>query len=125
MMAAPAPLLRAAAISKTYRMPDHHGRLVLDHIDFTLREGEIVAILGKSGSGKSTFLRILAGLVPPSDGSVQYRGQVVHEPAHGVAMVFQSFALFPWLTVLGNVELGLEAQGVSAAERRRQAVAAI
>ena len=60
------PLLRTEAVSKTYRTPDHHGRLVLDHIDFTLRDGEIVAILGKSGSGKSTFLRILAGLVPPN-----------------------------------------------------------
>src|SRR5882672_10110078 len=119
------PLLRTEAVSKTYRMPDHIGRLVLDHLDFTLREGEIVAILGKSGSGKSTFLRILAGLIPPSDGTVQYRGQMVVEPARGVAMVFQSFALFPWLTVLGNVELGLEAQGVTAAERRRRAVDAI
>ncbi len=121
----PAPLLRAGGVCKTYQMPDHHDRLVLDHLDFTLREGEIVAILGKSGSGKSTFLRILAGLVPPSDGVVEYRGKPVVEPVHGIAMVFQSYALFPWLTVLGNVELGLEAQGVAAAERRRRAVDAI
>jgi len=124
-MAEAAPLLRANAVSKTYRMPDHIGRLVLDQIDFNLRDGEIVAILGKSGSGKSTFLRILAGLVPPSDGVVEYRGKPVVEPVQGVAMVFQSFALFPWLTVLGNVELGLEAQGFAAAERRRLAVDAI
>src|SRR5215216_3819654 len=116
-----APLLRAVGISKTYRTPDHLGRLVLEKIDFTLRDGEIVAILGKSGAGKSTFLRILAGLVPPSEGRVEYRGV----PVPGVAMVFQSFALFPWLTVLGNVELGLEAQGVSAAARRRRDVDAI
>src|SRR5271170_3312691 len=121
----PAPLLRSGAICKTYQMPDHRARLVLDHLDFTLGDGQIVAILGKSGSGKSTFLRILAGLVPPSDGVVEYRGHPVGEPVHGLAMVFQSFALFPWLTVLGNVELGLEAQGIGAAERRRQAVAAI
>ena len=120
-----APLLRARGISKTYRTPDHIGRLVLERIDFTLNEGEIVAILGKSGSGKSTFLRILAGLVVPSDGQVVYRGRPVSEPVNGIAMVFQSFALFPWLTVLGNVELGLEAQGVTAAERRRRAVDAI
>ena len=70
-----APLLRATGVCKTYQTPDHLGRLVLDHIDFTLRDGEIVAILGKSGSGKSTFLRILAGLIPPSDGAVEYRGR--------------------------------------------------
>ena len=119
------PLLRAEAVSKTYRTPDHLGRLVLDRLDFALSEGEIVAILGKSGSGKSTFLRILAGLVPPSGGSVEYRGARVAAPVRGIAMVFQSFALFPWLTVLGNVELGLEAQGVAGPERRRRAVAAI
>lgn len=118
-------LLRASDVAKTYRTPDHIGRLVLEGVNFTLTEGEIVAILGKSGSGKSTFLRILAGLVAPSQGRVEYRGEMVTEPVRGVAMVFQSFALFPWLTVLGNVELGLEAQGVGAAERRRQAVEAI
>jgi len=119
------PLLRTEAVSKTYRTRDHHGRLVLDHIDFTLRDGEIVAILGKSGSGKSTFLRILAGLVPPNEGVVEYRGINVAEPVRGISMVFQSYALFPWLTVLGNVELGLEALGISGGERRRRAVNAI
>src|SRR5271169_1346161 len=121
----PAPLLRSGAVCKTYQMPDHHARLVLDRLDFNLEDGEIVAILGKSGSGKSTFLRILAGLVPPSDGVVEYRGHKVTEPAQGIAMVFQTYALFPWLTVLGNVELGLEALGISGAERRRRAVDAI
>ena len=72
-----APLLRAVGISKTYRTPDHIGRLVLERVDFTLRDGEIVAILGKSGAGKSTFLRILAGLVEPSEGRVEYRGMPV------------------------------------------------
>ena len=120
-----APLLRAVGITKTYRTPDHIGRLVLEKIDFTLREGEIVTMLGKSGAGKSTFLRILAGLIAPSEGRVEYRGQPVTGPVTGLAMVFQSSALFPWLTVLGNVELGLEAQGVPAAERRRRAVDAI
>jgi NitT/TauT family transport system ATP-binding protein len=118
-------LISASGICKTYQQPDHAGRLVLDHIDFRLKEGEIVAILGKSGSGKSTFLRVLAGLTQPSEGMVTYRGQAVYGPAQGVAMVFQSFALFPWLTVLGNVELGLEAQGVPRDERRQRAIAAI
>ena len=119
------PLLRTEAVSKTYRTPDHLGRLVLDHVDFSLHDGEITAILGKSGSGKSTFLRILAGLVPPNEGAVEYRGLQVSEPVRGIAMVFQSYALFPWLTVLGNVELGLEALGVSGGDRRRRAVNAI
>jgi NitT/TauT family transport system ATP-binding protein len=118
-------LIAAEKISKTYQAPDHAGRLVLDHIDFALKEGEIVAILGKSGSGKSTFLRVLAGLTAPSEGKVVYRGRVVTEPASGIAMVFQTFALFPWLTVLGNVELGLEALGVPRAERRERALKAI
>jgi NitT/TauT family transport system ATP-binding protein len=117
--------MEAASVCKSFKTPDRAGRLVLDRIDFRLREGEIVAVLGKSGSGKSTFLRILAGLVEPSSGQVRYRGREVNGPAHGVAMVFQSFALFPWLTVLGNVELGLEALGVNRTERRERALAAI
>lgn len=120
-----AGLVAAHQVCKTYATGDAAGRLVLDHIDFTLKEGEIVAILGKSGSGKSTFLRILAGLTEPSEGFASYRGQRIDDPAHGIAMVFQSFALFPWLTVLGNVELGLEAQGVPLDERHRRAIAAI
>ncbi len=121
----PRRLLAANGITKTYQTPDHSGRLVIDNIDFALAEGEIVAILGKSGSGKSTFLRIIAGLTPPTSGVVEYRGQPVNNPAQGIAMVFQTFALFPWLTVLGNVELGLEAKGVPRAERRQRAIAAI
>jgi NitT/TauT family transport system ATP-binding protein len=118
-------LISAEKVCKTYQTAETPGRLVLDHVDFALRAGEIVAILGKSGSGKSTFLRVLAGLTPPSEGHVAYRGQTVDGPAPGIAMVFQTFALFPWLTVLGNVELGLEAQGVPRAERRRRALQAI
>jgi len=118
-------LIAAERVSKTYQAPDHAGRLVLDHIDFALKEGEIVAILGKSGSGKSTFLRVLAGLTPASEGKIVYRGHPVTQPVRGIAMVFQTFALFPWLTVLGNVELGLEALGVPRAERRERALKAI
>jgi NitT/TauT family transport system ATP-binding protein len=118
-------LISAEKVCKTYQTAETPGRLVLDHVDFALRAGEIVAILGKSGSGKSTFLRVLAGLTPPTEGHVAYRGHTVDGPAVGIAMVFQTFALFPWLTVLGNVELGLEAQGVPRAERRRRALQAI
>ena len=99
--------------------------LVLDGVNVTLYEGEIVGLLGRSGSGKSTLLRIICGLIEPSSGSVTYKGQPLHGPARGVAMVFQTFALFPWLTVLQNVEAGLEAQGIPGAERRKRALAAI
>ena len=112
-------------VSKTYQTADRAGRLVLDQIDFRLGAGEIVAVLGKSGSGKSTFLRLVAGLTEPTGGAIKYRGAPVAGPVRGAGMVFQTFALFPWLTVLGNVELGLESQGVPAGERRERALAAI
>jgi NitT/TauT family transport system ATP-binding protein len=99
--------------------------LVLEDVNFKLQEGEIVALLGKSGSGKSTLLRIIAGLIAPSSGTVTYRGKAVTRPVAGIAMVFQSFALMPWLNVLENVELGLEAQGVGREERRHRAIEAI
>jgi NitT/TauT family transport system ATP-binding protein len=99
--------------------------LVLENVDLTIRAGEIVGLLGRSGSGKSTLLRIIAGLVDPSSGEAVCRGKKIAGPPNGVAMVFQSFALFPWLTVLQNVELGLEALGIDAAERRTRALAAI
>jgi NitT/TauT family transport system ATP-binding protein len=115
----------ASGVKKVFRGGDVGGRAVLEDIDFTLKSGEIVGCLGKSGSGKSTFLRILAGLIPATGGGVTYKGEAVTGPLHGVGMVFQSFALFPWLTVLGNVELGLEAQRLPAPERRKRALAAI
>jgi NitT/TauT family transport system ATP-binding protein len=98
---------------------------VLEKVDLTIHSGEIVGLLGRSGSGKSTLLRIIAGLVDPSAGDATCRGEKIVGPPNGVAMVFQSFALFPWLTVLQNVELGLEALGIDSVERRRRALAAI
>ncbi|MBN3813715.1 nitrate/sulfonate/bicarbonate ABC transporter ATP-binding protein [Paraburkholderia sp. Ac-20347] len=100
-------------------------RLVLDDVNLSLREGEIVGLLGRSGSGKSTLLRIISGLIEPSAGEVNWLGKPLDGPAKGVSMVFQTFALFPWLTVLQNVEAGLEAQGVPARARRERALAAI
>ena len=114
-------LLELNDVAKSFRASDGTARSVLEKVDFSLQEGEIVALLGKSGSGKSTLLRIMAGLIPADHGRTIYRGRPVRGPAAGIAMVFQSFALFPWLTVQQNVELGLEAQGVSASERERRA----
>src|ERR1700729_2652020 len=99
--------------------------LVLEKVDLTIRSGEIVGLLGRSGSGKSKLLRIIAGLVTPSSGDAKCRGETIAGPPNGVSMVFQSFALFPWLTVLQNVELGLEALGIESTERRTRALAAI
>jgi NitT/TauT family transport system ATP-binding protein len=98
---------------------------VLDDVSLDLREGEIVALLGRSGSGKSTLLRCIAGLIAPTSGEIRYRGQVLNGANPGVSMVFQSFALLPWLTVRQNVEIGLEALGVEPAERRQRAERAI
>ncbi|PTU02767.1 nitrate ABC transporter ATP-binding protein, partial [Pseudomonas sp. HMWF031] len=98
---------------------------VLSDVDLTLREGEIVGMLGRSGSGKSTLLRIIAGLIAPSSGEVRYNGDLLTGPAEGVAMVFQTFALFPWLTVLENVEAGLQALQVERKAARKRALAAI
>jgi NitT/TauT family transport system ATP-binding protein len=101
------------------------GLTVLDDVNLTMRPNEIVGLLGRSGSGKSTLLRSIAGLITPTAGSVKVRDMAGDETAQGVAMVFQSFALFPWLTVEKNVELGLEAQGVAPEERRKRTLAAI
>src|ERR1700704_3882254 len=117
-------ILAADRITKYYAGNDQRI-LVLDNITLELREGEFVTLLGPSGSGKSTLLRILAGLIPPSDGAVLVHGKPLHGPNTQVAIVFQSFALYPWLTVVQNVELGLLARDVPRDERRRQALAAI
>jgi len=120
-----APLLDVQGVCKSFRKPDGDQLVVLEDVKLTLRPGEIVGLLGRSGSGKSTLLRIIAGLDEPSSGGVNYLGETVEGPASGIAMVFQSFALFPWLTVLENVQLGLEALGVAEAERRKRSLQAI
>jgi NitT/TauT family transport system ATP-binding protein len=101
------------------------GAPVLDDVSLTLRSGEIVGLLGRSGCGKSTLLRIISGLTRPTKGAVTLDGKAVTGPAEGVAMVFQSFALFPWLDVLDNVEIGLRALGVDEDETRKRALKAI
>jgi len=120
-----APLVNLVGVRQVYHKGDNTDLMVLDDVSLTIQGGEIVGLLGRSGSGKSTLLRIISGLVAPTDGTVRWRGQPVSGPCEGVAMVFQSFALFPWLTVLENVSIGLEALGVPAAERRRRALQAV
>jgi len=119
------PIIEIVNVRKSFKTGDRQELLALDNINFRMYEGEIVAILGKSGSGKSTLLRTIAGLVNPTHGTVFYRGQPVFGPVRGISMVFQSFALLPWLTVLQNVELGLEAQGIDREERRERALKTI
>jgi NitT/TauT family transport system ATP-binding protein len=118
-------LISLTGVRKSFRAPDRTERVVLEGVNFRLAEGEIVALLGKSGSGKSTLLRIIAGLIKPNGGEVLYRGKSINGPVSGISMVFQSFALFPWLTVQQNVELGLEAMAVPPAEREERALEAI
>ena len=125
MDATVAPLLEVRACQQSYHKDSSADLLVLENVNLTLHAGEIVGLLGRSGSGKSTLLRIVSGLLRPTAGEVRWRGTPISGPAPGVAMVFQSFALFPWLTVEENVELGLEAQGVPRAERSKRAEAAI
>ena len=118
-------LLEVRNCGQAYPKEANNELVVLDDVNVSLREGEIVGLLGRSGSGKSTLLRIIAGLLQPTRGDVLWQGKKVRGPVRGVAMVFQSFALFPWLTVQENVELGLEAQGIARAERETRAEEAI
>src|SRR5271170_4190944 len=118
-------LLEVNHVRRTFPRGGGEELLVLDDVNLTLKDGEIVGLLGRSGSGKSTLLRLIAGLARPQGGSLTYMGAPIEGPAQGVAMVFQGFALFPWLTVLENVQLGLEALGLPAKDIRARALAAI
>jgi len=120
-----APLLELHSVYQAFPKPDGEDLLVLDDINLSLADRQIVGLLGRSGSGKSTLLRLIAGLARPRSGTIDYLGKPVTGPAPGIAMVFQTFALFPWLTVLENVQLGLEALGLPEAEIRQRALAGI
>ena len=118
-------LLEVRNVRQGFARPSGGERVVIENVNMQLGEHEIVGLLGRSGCGKSTLLRIVAGLARPTAGQVVYLGSPIAGPAKGIAMVFQTFALFPWLTVLENVEAGLEAQGIPEREMRRRALAAI
>jgi len=125
MTAAKPVLMEVRGGRQAYHKEASADLVVLDDVNLVLREGEMVALLGRSGSGKSTLLRIVAGLLRPTAGQVLWNGNPIEGPPTGVAMVFQSFALFPWLTVLDNVEIGLRATGVGEIETRKRALKAI
>jgi NitT/TauT family transport system ATP-binding protein len=116
------PIIEARAIEKSYPQPDGTRIQVVGLTDFSIEPGKIIALLGASGCGKSTLLRILSGLSQPSSGAIFWHGKPLGGESPNVAIVFQSFALFPWLTVLENVEAPLEARGVAAVERRKRAL---
>jgi NitT/TauT family transport system ATP-binding protein len=119
-------LLEAKSISHQFHNQD---RQFLTHVikdcSFSINSGEIIAILGKSGSGKSTLLRILSGLLKPTSGTVKYQNTLISQPVQGLSVVFQNFALFPWLTVLKNVEIGLEPLSLSAEQKKKKALSVI
>ncbi|MBN9557659.1 MAG: nitrate/sulfonate/bicarbonate ABC transporter ATP-binding protein [Alphaproteobacteria bacterium] len=112
-------------LRRAFPRPGGGELLVLDDVNLTLHKGEIVGLLGRSGSGKSTLLRLISGLAEPQGGEITYLGQKIDGPPAGIAMVFQGFALLPWLTVFENVQLGLEAQHIPAKEARARTLAAI
>jgi NitT/TauT family transport system ATP-binding protein len=115
-------IIRAEKIEKYYAQPSQNRIQVFSATDLSIVPGEIVALLGPSGSGKSTMLRMLSGLSKPSAGQVFWHEKPIGEAEINVSIVFQSFALFPWLTVLENVEAPLQARGVSPEERRARSM---
>jgi NitT/TauT family transport system ATP-binding protein len=115
-------IIRAEKIEKYYSQPSENRIQVIAATDLKIVPGEILALLGPSGSGKSTMLRMLSGLSRPSAGEVYWHGRPISQAQINVAIVFQSFALFPWLTVLENVEAPLQARGVVPDERRERSL---
>ena len=120
-----APIASASGVTKVYRDEEGRERVVLKDVDFSVRRGETVAILGPSGCGKSTLLRILIGLVPPTSGTIRQHGHPLSGIHPGAAVVFQSFALFPWLTVEENVRVGLNGRPLPAADAEERVAGAI
>lgn len=114
-------ILEIKNVTKSFRK-EQRTLQVLENINLDVHENEVVALLGKSGSGKSTLLRIIAGLEEPTSGSAVCNDLPVRGPCPDVSMVFQSFALFPWLTVSGNIAFGLQARGLPVDEIKRRTV---
>jgi NitT/TauT family transport system ATP-binding protein len=119
------PIIETRAVEKNYRQPDGSEIQVVGPTDLKVEADRIIALLGPSGCGKSTLLRMLSGLTQPSSGEVLWHGKPLNGATPNAAIVFQSFALFPWLTVLDNVEAPLEALAIGAVERRKRALRAL
>ncbi len=117
-MIAASPKLEVRDLTKCFRRAKDEPLRVVDGLSFEVADLEFLAIIGPSGCGKSTLLRLIDGLIPPDSGAVYLNGKAVTGSGQGRGMVFQSFDLFPWRTALGNVEFGLELQGMPPAERR-------
>lgn len=115
-------LLTLTGIGRNFKVKGAEKTAILKDVNISVKEGEFVAILGPSGAGKSTLLRIIAGLISPSAGTVSYLGHPITGVNPGVAMVFQSFALFPWLTILDNVMLGLEGKNMTKQEKEERSM---
>ena len=118
-------IIEAVGVEKSYPQPDGTRIQVVGATNLAIEEGKIIALLGPSGCGKSTLLRILTGLSEPTAGTLLWHGKPLNGQTPNVAIVFQSFALFPWLTVIQNVEAPLEAKGVAEVERHKRALRAI
>jgi NitT/TauT family transport system ATP-binding protein len=118
--------IAVANVSHAYAQPDAGVVKTLNAVSLGVRKGELLCLIGPSGCGKSTLLNIIGGLVPPAAGEVRVNGHPVHGPTpKEIAYVFQENTLFPWNTILDNIMVGLEFQGVPAAERRERAMDAI
>ncbi len=118
-------IIEAVAVEKSYPQPDGSRIQVVSPTSLAIEPGKIIALLGPSGCGKSTLLRMLTGLSQPTSGMIAWHGKPLNGEMPNVAIVFQSFALFPWLTVIGNVEAPLEARGVPDFERHKRALRAL
>ena len=118
-------LIEVKNVSQEFNLPNGKSLKVLADVNLCINKREVVALLGPSGCGKSTLLRILAGLIPPTKGDVFYHDKPLHDLNTGVSIVFQSFALFPWMTVAENIQTALQSRGFPANEIEDRAQKAI